>query len=220
MITRLSLLFALLAAPAVLLHAEFPEDIATAENQIIPGKSDADWQPVLADLKAKPPLKANFEEHRFYPFRKNFTKLTGEIRLDPVRGLSLHYLTPDDRLMVIDDKGGFMKDEKGRRRDLPDDPRAQAATTALLHVLRFDLVELAKNFDLYGARDGEFWRFTFVPRPGPLSGVLNPITVTGDSGLVRRIEMRKSSSQRVEIIIGETATGVTFSADELARFFR
>ncbi|CAM2806034.1 hypothetical protein [Rariglobus hedericola] len=210
----------LLALCALPLRAEFPADLATPDYRIVPGENDASWLPLVADLKAKPPLKAVFNENRYFPFRKGPAKLTGEIRLDPVRGLSLHYLTPEDRLMVVDEKGGFMMDERGRRRELPDDPRAQAATKALLNVLRFDLPELAKNFLLYGARDGSSWRFTFVPNPGPLASVLNPITVTGDNGLVKTIEMRKAAAQRVEILIGETKTGVTFNEAELTKFFR
>ena len=201
-------------------RAELPTDITTATYRLTPGQNDADWQPLLSDLRSKPPLKAVFEERRFFPFRKNPVTLTGEIRLDAERGLSLHYLTPDDRIMVVDSRGGFMIDEKSRRRELPDDPRAQAATRALLNVMRFDLTALDRNFELFGVRDGSVWRFAFVPRPGVLAEVLFPIIVTGEGALLREIEMRKTGSQRVQIIIGETATGVTFSADELARFFR
>lgn len=202
------------------LHAALPEDLAKPEFRLTPGENDAPWRQLIDDLKAKPPLRALFVENRYFPFRKEPAKLAGEIRLDPTRGLSLHYATPDDRLMVVDSKGGFMADERGRRRELPADPRAQAATTALLNVLNFDLPALSKNFTIYAARDGNDWRFTFVPQPGPLASVLNPITITGANGLLQTIEMRKSGSQRVEIIIGETTTGVTFDEAELKRFFR
>jgi hypothetical protein len=202
------------------LLAALPTDIAQPDHQLTPGKNDAPWQPLLAELRAKPPLRATFEEHRFFPFKKGFTRLEGEIRLDPVRGLSLHYTAPENQLMVVDREGGFMANARGRRRALPDNPRARAATSALLHVLRFDLPTLAADFTIYAARDGDAWKFTFIPRPGDLADVLNPITITGDHGLVRLIEMKKSDRQRVEIHIGRTETGVTFAADELARYFR
>jgi hypothetical protein len=214
----LRLLF--LACVALPLQAALPTELVSADYQLTPGENDASWQPLLTELKAKPPLKATFTERRYFPFRKDATQLTGEIRLDPARGLSLHYITPDDRLMVVDARGGFMADERGRRRELPNDPRASAATTALLNVLRFDLPALAKNFDIYAARDESAWRFTFVPRPGPLAGVLQPIIITGENALLKTIEMRKADSQRVEIQIGETHTGITFDEAELKRFFR
>lgn len=217
MIFRLFLLLVLVVPP---LRAALPADLVSPDYRLTPGENDSAWQPLLTELKAKPPLKATFTERRYFPFRKDSAQLTGEIRLDPGRGLSLHYLTPEDRLMVVDARGGFMADDRGRRRELPDDPRAHAATTALLNVLRFDLPELAKNFDIYATRDGAAWRFTFVPRPGPLASVLQPIIITGENTLVQTIEMRKADSQRVEIIIGETHTGVTFDDAELARFFR
>ena len=212
--------FLLLTLAALPLRAELPADLVSPAYRVTPGENDAAWLPLIADLKAKPPLKAVFTENRYFPFRKGPVKVTGEIRLDPVRGLSLHYLAPENRLMVVDASGGFAADEKGRRRELPDDPRAQAATRALLNVLRFDLPELAKSFAIYAARDGTAWRFTFVPNPGPLADVLHPISVSGDNALVTVIEMRKTASQRVEILIGETHTGVTFDATELKQFFR
>ncbi len=214
---RILLFFVVALLP---LRAALPADLVSPAYRLTPGENDSSWQPLIAELKAKPPLKATFEEHRYFPFRKGSAKLTGEIRLDPVRGLSLHYQTPEDRLVVMDPRGGFMAEAGGRRRELPDDPRAKAASTALLNVLRFDLPELAKNFEIYGAHEGDVWRFTVIPRPGPLASILNPITVSGDSGLVRVIEMRKSGAQRIVIIISDTVTGVTFDAAELTTYFR
>jgi hypothetical protein len=37
---------------------------------------------------------------------------------------------------------------------------------------------------------------------------------------VRRLEFRRSATQRVEIIIGATQTGVAFTPEEERRFFR
>ncbi len=221
MINRLLLLGFTLAVAAFPLRAELPSTIIAPDYQVTPGQNDAAWQPLLAALKAKSPIMAAFEERRYFPFKKNPVVLTGEIRLDPARGLSLHYQVPEERILVVDDRGGFMRDGKGKRlHDLPDDPRAQAATRALLSVMRFELAALAQNFSIYAARDGADWRFAFVPLPGPLADVLQPITVTGQDELVSTIEMKKSADQRVFIQMGETHTGVTFTSSELTRFFR
>ena len=221
-ILRLLALVSSLTLACLAVHAELPATIITPALQLMPGKNDAAWQPLLTALKAKAPIMATFEERRYFPFKKNPVVLTGEIRLDPQRGLSLHYQVPEERILVVDDRGGFMRDGKGRRlHDLPDDPRAQAATRALLHVMRFELSALAQDFSIYASRDGADWRFAFVPLPGgPLVDVLQPITVTGKDELVTGIEMKKSEDQRVEIHIGETHTNVTFNSTELTRFFR
>jgi hypothetical protein len=44
--------------------------------------------------------------------------------------------------------------------------------------------------------------------------------VFGSGDAVREIEFHRSEKQRIEIIIGETKTGVTFSEPDLTRFFR
>ncbi len=221
MINRLLLLGFSLTLAALPLRAELPPSLIAPAYQLVPGQNDAAWQPLLAALKAKSPILATFKERRFFPFKKNPVVLTGEIRLDPALGLSLHYQVPEERILVVDDRGGFMRNGKGQRlHDLPDDPRAQAATRALLHVMRFELGELARDFSVYAARDGADWRFAFVPLPGPLANVLQPITVTGQDELVRTLEMKKSAAERVFIQIGETRTHVTFNSTELTRFFR
>ncbi len=221
MINRLLLLAFTLTLAALTLRAELPATIIAPDHQLVPGQNDAVWQPLLTALKAKSPIFATFEERRYFAFKKNPVLLTGEIRLDPQRGLSLHYQVPEERILVVDDRGGFMRDGKGKRlHDLPDDPRAQAATRALLSVMRFELATLAQNFSIYAARDGADWRFAFVPLPGPLADVLQPITVTGQDELVNTLEMKKTDTERVFIRIGKTQTNATFNSTELTRFFR
>lgn len=191
-----------------------------AAVELVPGQTDGGWPALFASLRAQAPLQASFEETRYFPFKKTPAVLRGDIRFHPERGLSLHYTSPEDRLLVLDAAGGVLADAKGRRRELPSDPRAQGATNALLHVLRFDLDELSKNFVIDGTRDGPGWRLAFTPRPGPLASVLDPVIVTGLGSAVLTLELRKSDSQRIEIRIGETHARVTFTGEELARFFR
>jgi hypothetical protein len=87
-------------------------------------------------------------------------------------------------------------------------------------VLRFDRAELAKTLHLFAVRAGEEWRLDFVPRSAELARTLGRITVIGVGDAVRRLEFRRSATQRVEILIGATQTGVTFTPDEERRFFR
>lgn len=212
---------ALLLVTALPLAAAIPDDIVQPAYRFTPGESDAAWHDLLDQLHAAPPLRAQFEERRFFPFRQGYASLTGVIRLDPDHGLSLQYVEPKAQLMVVDARGGFMADHRGRRRELPDDRRARAATGALLHVLRFNLPLLAQDFAIYAAREGAQWKFTFIPKPGgDLAEALNPVRVSGEGTYVRLIEMRKTEHQRIEIHVGETETGVTFTPGELAKYFR
>lgn len=213
-------LFTLLTSPLV--RAALPVDIATPGHVLVPGQNDAAWQPLFAALKAHGALLAEFRESRHMPFKRFPFVLSGEIRLAPGRGMSLHYQKPGERIIIIDDHGGLVRDGQGKLIEtLPDDPRAQAATRAFLDVMRFDLAALAKNFALYAARDGDDWRLACVPlKTSPLADSLDPITVTGRGDLVTGLLMKKSGDQYTEIKIGKATTHITLSPADLARYFR
>jgi hypothetical protein len=211
--TLLVLLFAI--APG--LRAELPTEPGP---ELILGENDAAWQPLFAALAAKGTVCSAFTEQRWFPFRKTPVVLEGEMRFSPTRGLSLRYVLPDERLMIADAKGLLLRDARGRSREVPADPRAPDVNAALLPVLRFDRAELAKTFHLFAVRSGEEWRLDFVPRSVELARTLGRITVIGVGDAVRRLEFRRSATQRVEILIGATQTSVTFTPEEERRFFR
>ncbi|MEO6569042.1 MAG: hypothetical protein ABIO94_09800, partial [Opitutaceae bacterium] len=144
----------------------------------------------------------------------------GEIRISPERGLSLSYLGEKPQIVIIDQKGVLMRDERGQQRKAPADPRADAATSALFQILRFDLPGLAKTFVLHGRRDGEVWTLGFQPRDATLFKMIGSVIVQGEGGRVDHIAMVTSEKQRVDISISETKEDVSFDAEELKRFFR
>ena len=79
----------------------------------------------------------------------------------------------------------------------------------------------ASRSGAYGERTGSAWTLALVPRADALRRTLRQVTVAGESAAVRRIELRRSPTQRVEILIEPPrAQGVAFSADEVRRFFR
>jgi hypothetical protein len=212
---RLLLLLCFAIAPG--LRAELPTEPGP---ELILGENDAAWQPLFAALAAKGTVCSAFTEQRWFPFRKTPVVLEGEMRFSPARGLSLRYVRPDERLMIADARGLLLRDARGRNREVPADPRAPDINAALLPVLRFDRAELGKTFHLFAVRAGEEWRLDFVPRAAELARTLGRITVIGAGDAVRRLEFRRSATQRVEIIIGATQTGVLFTPDEEKRFFR
>lgn len=212
--------FILLSIIAPAVAGTPPEDLVAPNHLLDPVHPAPPWNSLLQKLQSKGNISATFTENRYFPFKKIPVVFTGEIRLSREKGLSLHYLTPDDRLMIIDEHGVLMRNASGRSKEGPSDPRALAATGALVHVMRFDLDELSKQFSSYAAGDANQWYFAFDPKDEALAHTLTRLIVSGEDDKVRRIQMRKSAIQSVEILIGETRENVTFTPEELKRFFR
>ncbi|MEO6246456.1 MAG: outer membrane lipoprotein carrier protein LolA [Opitutaceae bacterium] len=192
----------------------------TPETLLTDPANDPAWRDLIVQLAPSKTRQSKFEERRFFPFRKEPVVLSGEIRVVPELGLSLRYLTPEPRVLIVDAKGLLMRDELGRDREPPNDSRAQAATSALGRVLRFDLAGLQKDFVVHGRRDGAAWTLTFVSRDPAFANLLGTLTVSGENGTLRAIEIFKSPTQRIEIAIRDPLEDVLFTGDTLRRFFR
>jgi hypothetical protein len=204
-------------ATATLATAEEPAPLVAPANRLA---ADA---PAWRDLRDKfgeaPDITANFEEHRVFPFRRDAVVLKGEVRVSRAHGLSLHYLAPEERTIVVDEKGLLVREASGQK-TAPADPRATTANQALLLVLRFDFAALEKSFELYGRRDGEVWSLGLVPRDASVRNAIGDLHVGGERATVRRIELRRSPKQHIDILIEPPRATTPFSADELARYFR
>ena len=208
----------------ILMWAALPlagfEPLPACGPVIVPGGSDAAWQPLFTALAAQGSIWSAFTEQRWFLFRKTPIILKGELRFSPVRGLSLQYREPETRTIIADDHGLAMRDARGRTHEVPSDPRAMGLTTALLPIMRFDLEALERTFALQGTRDGGAWRLEFVARDPGLARVLGTVVVSGEETTVRRLEFRHSPKERVEILIAGPRTGVTFTPEEERRYFR
>jgi hypothetical protein len=223
-LTRLSATTALLLLPGLLVFAtaaraaEEPP-LVSAEHRLVLDPVDPAWRDVLAGLDQRATVDAPFEEHRWFPFRKKPVVLKGEVRIDATQGLSLQYREPQESIVIIDRQGMLLR-QGGRETTPPADARAGAANEALLHILRFDFASLAAGFELYGRRTDQAWTLALVPRAEDLRRTLGAIIVSGEADLVRRIELRRSAVQRVEIFVGDPRPTAPFTAEELHRFFR
>jgi hypothetical protein len=194
--------------------------LISSETRLEDPASDPTWSELFTRLAPHKTRQSRFEEKRYFPFRKAPVVLQGEIRIVPELGLSLRYLEPEPRILIVDAKGLLMRDEAGRERAAPSDSRAQAATSALVDVLRFDFPALKKQFELHGRREGASWTLAFVPRDPAFANLLGILTVSGEKNELRRIEMIKSPTQRIEISIRETQEDILFTTDTIRRFFR
>jgi hypothetical protein len=198
-------------------NAADPDSLANSANRLTP--DDPAWKELAGGLQQRPSVTADFTELRRFSFKKTPTVLKGEVRVSAEHGLSLHYLEPEEQIVINDEAGVLVRTAKGDRRP-PAEPEATAANRALLAVLRLDLRPLAETFELYGQRSGTAWTLDLVPRGAELKRTLGQITVEGDGAAVRRIEFRRSLTQRVEIQVEPPRSLAPFSADELHRFFR
>ncbi len=208
----------LLFASAVLLRAE---DLPVGPDTLLADPAqDAAWKELLARLAKPKTRQSQFEERRYFPFRKTPVVLKGEIRIVPGRGLSLRYLEPEPRVLIVDSKGLLMRDEEGDERAAPSDGRAQAITAALVSVLSFDLPALEKSFAVHGRREGAAWTLAFVPREPALADLIGVLAVSGREFQLERIQLIKSPTQRIDILISDPHENVIFPADVLQRFFR
>jgi hypothetical protein len=210
-------------APALLLAA-----LALAVGaRGAPGPADTlapgalgEWKPLVDSLSAKGAIEASFTESRHFPFRKEPTVLQGVLRISPERGLSLEYTGPEPSVMIADAQGLVLRDARGRSREMAAGSREAGAVASLLPIMRFDLAALFPRFTVRARRTDAGWEFEFTPRDPDAAGSLGVITVAGGGTDVRHLAFRRSASQAVDIAVGDTRTGVTFTAAELARFFR
>ena len=185
-------------------------------NRLAP--NDPTWSDLAAAFARNPDGTAEFSEQRFFPFKKTPAELKGEVRLSTKRGLSLHYTSPDDHTVVIDDQGMLLRQPNGET-STPPDPRAAAANAALVQVLRFDLAGLSASFEIFGRRDGPIWALALIPRAEDMRRVIGEIDVAGEKAAVQRITIRRTAKQYIEILVGPPRLA-PFTADESKRFFR
>ena len=211
------LLTVLAFALAPLAGAAETDPLVTSAHRVL--ADDPAWQELTGGLRALTAVTAEFTENRWFPFRKIPTVLKGESRVSAEHGLSLHYRNPQEQTIIIDDRGMLVRTTAGDSTP-PANAQADAANSALLHVLRFDLRPLAETFEIYGVRTGAAWQLALVSKDDSLRRTLGRISIEGEGTAVRRIELRRSAVQRVEILIAPPLVATAFPAEELRRFFR
>ncbi len=177
------------------------------------------WTDLVAAFAHSADTTADFTERRFFPFKREPVELKGEARVSATRGLSLHYTAPEERTIILDGQGLLIRDASGEKMP-PPDPRARAANDALLHILRLDFDALERDFEVYGQRDGPAWSLALVARTEAMRRGVGVILAAGEGATVRRIELRHSAKQFIEILNAPPRAPTAFTADEVKRFFR
>ena len=181
--------------------------------------SATDWQELAAEFGRNGDVTADFTESRKFPFKKDLTVLTGEVRVSSSRGLSLHYLTHRENTVILDYAGKVLRAPAGQA-EPPADPRAAAANQAMLKLLHFDLAGLERDFVLSGRRDGLAWELTLEPRTDELRRSVGRIMATGIGPTIRHLEIRRTEKQFILISIEAPRPKASFTADEVKTYVR
>lgn len=192
------------------------ETVETTEANRVGAEAPA-WRALAAELARQPDTWAEFTETRRFPFRREPTVLRGEVRVSREHGLSLRYLVPEERVVLLDARGLLVRDRHGE--ETAPDRRAEGANRALWHALRLDLTALTREFEVYGKTGDGTWALVLVPRDEDLRRSVGQIRVQGAGPAVRRIELYRSAQQHIGIDLGAPRP-VSLTADELRRFFR
>lgn len=215
--TAVLALAAVLVIAAGTLRAAEADPLVNPEHRLPAGAPQ--WQDLMQGFAQRPDTTADFTERRQFPFRREPIELKGEVRVSPTRGLSLHYTAPEDRTVILDGDGMLIRAPAGEK-VAPADPRAAAANEALRHILRFEFGTLEKDFEIYGRRENADWLLALLPRADALRRSIGRITVAGTATAVRRIELRRSAKQVIEILIDAPRPDAPFTAEELKKYFR
>jgi hypothetical protein len=208
---------AILVAVGLAVTAQGAPDAAT----LLRGTADdGPWEALVTALASQGAIRSSFTERRYFSIRTAPTVLKGTLRISPERGLSLQYLEPDPLVLIVDPAGLILREHGRSDRKMAAGSREAGAIASLLPVMRFDVKELASSFFVRASGDLLGWTFEFTPKDPAVARTLGTIVVQGRATEVKHIVFRRSQSQRIEIDVGETTLGASFSQEEIRQFFR
>ncbi len=163
-------------------------------------------------------LLGDFTESRFTPLKKTAVVVTGTVRIDRARGLSLTYTQPRAPVVILDEQGLLLRHPDGREQTAP----AEATTDLrLLHALFvFDLATLEKSYALSATENSDnSWALVFTRRPEAVS-TYRELTLMGQADRLTRIILTKTPRLRTELALAPPQLDPRFSPEELTRYFR
>ena len=214
---RMNPLRSLLLAATLALTSQGAPDTGV----LLQGKEgDGPWWAIASALGSQGAIRSSFTERRYFSIRKEPTVLKGTLRISPERGLSLQYTEPDPVVLIVDSAGLILRERGKTDREMPAGSREAGAIASLLPVMRFDLGQLMEHFLIRANGDPEAWVYEFTPRDAAAARTLGTIVVKGRFTSVTHIVFQRSQTQRIEIEVGQTTVGATFTREELRQYFR
>jgi len=205
-----------LAACLLLSTANLP---AADETPVL--ELSASWRARLVTFTAPRALVASFTESRTTPLKKKPVRVEGTVRIMPNRGLSLAYAQTRAPVVILDDKGLLLRHPDGREQSAPAE--AESGLRLLHALFAFDLPLLEKSYELVTTEKPDAtWSLTFTRRPDAdtRNTPYEELGLRGDATRLTGIWLAKTQSQKIEIELGVPQFDPTFTAEELARYFR
>jgi hypothetical protein len=141
------------------------------------------------------------------------------------------YFVPPDRMarfttwpgfsaLIIDgDELRFRDEEGGEELDLSGSPMARVFVDNFVVLFNGDLGRLQELYAVELASEGRSWELALTPRRSPLDRVIAAVTLRGDDGGLREMEMREVGGDRTTTVFETVDPERVFEPAELERLF-
>ncbi|MBC8011514.1 MAG: hypothetical protein H7067_15625 [Burkholderiales bacterium] len=178
----------------------------------------APWPARLAALSAPRAVVAEFTESRHTPLKKQPVVVSGTVRIDHARGLSLAYDQPRAPFVILDEKGLLLRHPDGREQAAP--PEAETDLRLLHALFTFDLPTLEKSYSATPSESADgAWKLVFTRLPdSPAS--YRELTLAGTADRLTTITLAKTPNLRTAITLSAQTVDSAFSPEDRARYFR
>jgi hypothetical protein len=153
------------------------------------------------------------------------------ILAEPLTSRGLLYFVPPDRMarftthpgfsaLVIDGASVRFRDAaEGEELDLSRSPVARVFVDHFIVLFNGDLERLQRLYETSLAWAGPRWTLMLTPRDAPLDQFLEGVTLRGDGGGLREIQVRDRDGDRTTTVFDEVVPDQAFSAAELEMLF-
>ena len=181
---------------------------------------DADWQKLFENLPTTQSVEARFEEWRHSLLRDRPSYLKGILRFDEALGVSLNYVEPSTRTIIITDDSVSMRSSDGDTKTLPDNERYNWIPDLIGAIFSFDIDSWKAGFSLkeYSLEDN-VWKAVIEPKLDTGRDRIREVTLIGDDVYVTKMEMRMKGGKRVNISVESADKNITFSEEVKKSFF-
>lgn len=191
---RPGFLFLLATSLCPQVFSAVPPDLESPEFQLDVTALEPVWRDRFEALRVDEPVAATFLESRKNSFRKGARTFSGTIRVDPQRGVSLHYAEPLDVILVGAIGTLWRRPSSGEwtAYPAPDDGSIGDWTAGLW---QFDFPALAKEFAFYGRPlEGQAWELFLTPRE---NFRLPEIHLRAEDSRLTRIDLELSPTREI-----------------------
>lgn len=176
------------------------------------------WRERIASLAKPRTVSATFTEHRHTPVKKRPVVVTGTVRIDRSRGLSLSYDQRRAPVVILDDQGLLLRHPDGREQAAP--PEAENDLRLLHALFAFDLETLGQSYAIAASESGDgSWQLLFSRLPES-EAAYRELVLKGDDARLTSITLAKAHNNKTEILVDAPRLDAGFTDEERARYFR